>query len=92
MYLNDSVRVRTKGGFMAPLWFTKGVKQGCGLSPLMFSLYMAGLGEKLHAIKEGVNFNGQVVSAFFFADDLVLISRTMVRGMERMLKEVSRFR
>ena len=27
----------------------------------------------------------------FFADDLVFISRTKVRGMERMLKEVSRF-
>ena len=52
---------------------------------------MAGLGEKLHAMKEGVNFSGQVISALFFADDLVLISRTKVRGMERMLREVSRF-
>ena len=52
---------------------------------------MAGLGERLHAMKEGVNFGGQVVSALFFADDLVLISRTRVRGLERMLKEVSRF-
>ena len=91
MYYNDSVRVRITGGLTAPLWFTKGGKQGCGLSPLLFSLYMAGLGEKLHAMKEGVNFNGQVISALFFADDLVLISRTKVRGMERMLKEVSRF-
>ena len=91
MYYNDSVRVRIKGGLTAPLWFTKGVKQGGGLSPLLFSLYMAGLGERLHAMKEGVNFNGQVISALFFADDLVLISRTRVRGMERMLKEVSRF-
>jgi len=91
MYYNDSVKVRIKGGLTAPLWFTKGVKQGCGLSPLLFSLYMAGLGEKLHAMKEGINFNGQVISALFFADDLVLISRTKVRGMERMLREVSRF-
>jgi len=42
MYYNDSVRVRIKGGLTAPLWVTKGVKQGCGLSPLLFSLYMAG--------------------------------------------------
>ena len=91
MYYNDSVKVRIKGGLTAPLWFTKGVKQGCGLSPLLFSLYMAGLGNKLHAMKEGINFNGQVISALFFADDLVLISRTKVRGMERMLREVSRF-
>ena len=52
---------------------------------------MAGLGEELHAMKEGVNFNEQVISALFFANDLVLISRTKVTGMERMLKEVSRF-
>ena len=52
---------------------------------------MAGLGGKLHAMKEGINFNGQVISALFFADDLVLISGTKVRGMERMLREVSRF-
>ena len=91
MYYNDSVRVRIKGGLTAPLWFTKGIKQGCGLSPLLFSLYMAGLGEKLHAMKEGINFNGQVISALFFADNLVLISQTRVRGMERMLKDVSLF-
>ena len=52
---------------------------------------MAGLGEELHAMKECVNFNGQVISALFFADDLVLILRTKVTGMEHMLKEVSRF-
>ena len=75
----------------APLWFTKGIKQGYRLSPLLFSLYMAGLGEELHAMKECVNFNGQVISALFFADDLVLILRTKVTGMEHMLKEVSRF-
>ena len=44
-----------------------------------------------HAMKEGINFNGQVISALFFADDLVLISWTKVSGMERMLREVSRF-
>ena len=89
MYYNDSVRVRIKGGLTSPLWFTKGIKQGCGLSPLLFSLYMAGLGEKLHAMKEGVNFSGQVVSALFFADDLVPISRTKVRGMEHMYMKLS---
>ena len=91
MYFNDSVKVRIKGGLTTPVWFTKGIKQGCGLSLLLFSLYMAGLGEKLYAMKEGVNFNGQVISALFFADDLVLILRTKVTGMEHMLKEVSRF-
>ena len=39
-------------------------------------------------MKEGINFDGQVI---FFAEDLVLISRTKPRGMERMLRVVSKF-
>ena len=36
-------------------------------------------------MNEGINFGGQVILAMFFADDLVLFSRTRWRGMERML-------
>ena len=35
LYYNDCVQVRIRGGLTAPLWFTKGVKQGCVLSPLL---------------------------------------------------------
>ena len=91
MYFNDCVRVRIKGGLSAPLWFTKGVKQGCVLSPLLFALYISGLGRILHSMREGVQFDNCVVSALFFADDLILISRTRLKGMERMFKAVQRF-
>ena len=78
-------------GLSTPLWFTKGVKQGCVLSPMLFSLYIAGLGAALHSLREGVDFDGVIISALFFADDLVLISRTLKRGLERMLRVVNRF-
>ena len=78
MYFNDCVCVRIKGGLSAPLWFTKGVKQGCVLSPLLFAQYISGLGRILHYLREGVQFEDCFISALFFADDLILISRTQL--------------
>ena len=42
-------------------------------------------------MKEGVHFNGVWITALFFADDLVLLSRTKRRGMSRLLKAVNKF-
>ena len=62
MYYNDSVQVRIGNGLSSPLWFTRGVKQGCVLSPLLFALYLSGLGKALHSMKEGINFEGLIIS------------------------------
>ena len=91
LYYNDSVQVKIQGGLTEPLWFTQGVKQGCCLSPLLFALYVAGLGAELHATELGVKMGEVVVTALFFADDLILISRTPKRGMERLLGIVQAF-
>ena len=54
-----------RGGLSSSLWFTRGVKQGCALSPLLFSLYISGLGKVLYFKKEGVVFNDILVTALF---------------------------
>ena len=43
---------------------------------MLFALYMAGLGNALHNTKLGVKLGDVIITALFFAYDLVLISST----------------
>ena len=68
MYFNDCVRINLFHGltdplFTDPLFFTMGVKQGCSLSPLLFSLYIAKLVDALNSTILGVRY---LVKVFLF--------------------------
>jgi hypothetical protein len=91
MYFNDCVRINLKHGLTEPLYFTQGVKQGCSLSPMLFALYISGLGDHLHASRLGIEMGTEIITALFFADDLVLISKTPKVGMDKLIKIVSEF-
>ena len=72
MYYNDNIQVNLMSGLSPPIWFTKGVKQGCCLSPLLFSLYISGLGKVLQDTNLGVQLGTEIITALFFADGGVL--------------------
>ena len=42
-YEKTKAKIRTPNGLSEEFWITKGVRQGCVLSPLPFCLYIAGL-------------------------------------------------
>ena len=91
MYFNDNVQLTLPTRLSAPLWFTKGVKQGCTLSPMLFALYVAGLGNALHNSRLGYQLGSVVLTALFFADDLVLIAGSPKWAMDRLLEIVAQF-
>ena len=51
-----------------------GLRQGCVLSLLLFSLYINGVVEKLREAKVGVRCGEEQVPVLLFADDMVTLT------------------
>jgi hypothetical protein len=92
MYEGDSYVLCDGVKAAPPVQPTHGVKQGCPLSPLLFSLYINDFTTRSeHGVHLGQGGGGRVVSHMFYADDLCLFSNTPqgVRVMLRALQEYS---
>ena len=61
-----------------------GLRQGCVLSPLLFSLYINGLMVELTMKRCGVECGGLLVPGLLYADDTSLFGEN-VQGLERSL-------
>jgi hypothetical protein len=86
MYARDSYTFVDGERRSCPLCPTKGVKQGCPLSPLLFSLYINDLAPRLTQPTHGARIFGSSrrVTHLFYADDLVLLAESP-RGLQAML-------
>lgn len=89
IYKKTKNRVRVNGKLSAKFWTTRGLRQGCPLSPTLFSLYTADLEEKLRRV--GVVIRRKKFWFLAYADDIVLLAKNpqdlkeMV-GMKRYLE------
>ena len=64
------------------------MKQGCSLSPILFSIYINDLVEQLHQGELGVDLGNEVLSVLAFADDILCLSRTSREGTETQMKTI----
>ena len=87
MYEGDHVTCKMNGITTPPVFLGRGLRQGCSLSPLLFALYVAGLGQDLTMAKQGFRLFRVCVSGIFFADDIVLVATT-AEGLRQLLSIV----
>jgi len=87
LYVNDSVDSVVNGITTRSVFLQRGLRQGCSLSPLLFSLYISDIGNDLMGSSDGFMIGGLSMSILLFADDIILISKSF-DGLERLIRRV----
>ena len=75
----------------APFKCQKGVRQGCILSPLLFTLFLAGLDREIKKNNAGIQLhNGITLDILMYADDVALVSDNAA-GLKKHLSTLLEF-
>ena len=70
--------------------YSKGVRQGCPLSPTLFNFFINDLINQVESVNPAPLSLQDNVSCLLYADDLILLSKT-ANGLQTMLNELSNF-
>ena len=89
IYNGDTIKAVVNGVTTGPIYLGRGLRQGCSLSPLLFALYIAEMGEAINLSGEGFRIGRVIITSVFFADDIILFCRDP-EGLLRLLSLVKR--
>ena len=90
MYDRHEVHVRLSEGLSQPILTTIGVKQGCGLSPLLFNIFINKLPEIYDQSCDPVKLGSSDLNCLLWADDLVILS-TSGAGLQQSIEKTFSF-
>ena len=69
MYSNVKSRVRSNSGLTKLFSYTRGLRHGCPLSPILFTMFLNDLNEFLWEKASGVRIWDEQVCVMLYADD-----------------------
>jgi len=90
LYLRQEAIVRLECGETEPGEIGRGVRQGCPLSPLLFSIYAESMmRDAIDEIEEGVVVGGRLLKDVRFADDQAMVAGSS-DGLQRLMDGLNR--
>jgi len=95
MYASSSMQVKLPNSTRSSAWkVSKGLRQGCPLSPLLFSIFINDIFDeetrKSGALVPGLGYNNKRLAGLLFADDLALLAGS-VKDMRVLLDRCSQW-
>ena len=90
MYNGLICSVKTREGLSENFTTNVGVKQGCILSPTLFSLYLNDLCKSFDSSCDKVVLGDSEISCLMYADDIVLLSNSSA-GLQNLLNKFNSF-
>ena len=90
LYIRQEAVIRVEEEDSKPAIIGQGVRQGCPLSPLLFSIYVeAMMKEAMYGSEEGVCVGGELVRDVRFADDQGMVDNTE-KGLQETMDRLNR--
>jgi hypothetical protein len=90
LYVGAGFQVQHKDGWTDPIHLTRGVKQGDGLSPLLFNLALEILLRWLHTTAT-VDLAGMLLSSLAYADDIASLAMTKAEMQKVIISKLLSF-
>ena len=93
IYRKTKCAVKAKNSITSFFEYTKGVRQGCPLSPMLFNIYVNDLFESMNNNNDSDIFLGNneyKINALMYADDLILLSESK-EGLQKQIDKLENY-